>query len=114
MTKRTYSLDEAAGILGLSKEALRKRIRRGSIDATKDEAGRWQVIIEDAGQAIGQDAGQDASSPLVKALQKQIDFLEKELERKDHILMALTQKIPQLEAPKEQEEERRSWWPFGR
>ena len=121
MTKRTYSLDEAADILGTTKEALRKRIKRGSIEAEKDGAGRWQVRLEDAGQDGRQDKGQDASSPVVQAMQKHINFLEaelekrnKEVERQAHIVMALTQKIPLLEAPKEQETEPRRWWPFGK
>lgn len=122
MTKRTFSLDEAAGILGLTKEALRKRIKRGSIVAEKDGSGMWQVILEDADQDGRHDTGQDVSSPVVQAMQSEIDFLRHELERKDHIIMALTQKIPQLEAPKEEnqnnqekdQEKRRRWWPFSR
>ena len=114
MTKRTVGLDEAAAILNISKEALRKRIKRGTIEAEKDNNGRWKITIDDAGQDSRQDAGEDVSSTLVGAMQKEIDFLRKELERKDHILMALTQKIPQLEAQKQdqerQEQDRLPWW----
>jgi len=38
------------------------------------------------------------TSPL--AMQEQIEYLRAENERKDHIIMNLTNKIPQLAAPK--------------
>ncbi len=108
-TNKPIPLDKAASILGISKDALRKRIQRGSLEAVKDKAGKWLVIIPDSGKTNGQDAGgtsldnkdtvQDASGQL-KALQDQIAFLQQELERKDHLMMALMQKLPMIEAPK--------------
>ena len=116
MTKRTVSIGEASSILGLTRDAIRKRIKRNSIEAKKDKNGQWQISVEDTVQDTGEDNGEVASRTLVDVMQREIDFLRKELERKDHILMALTQKIPLLEAPKEDKpsEERvpfwRRWW----
>ena len=48
-TKRTVDLDTASTLLNIKKAALRKRIQRGSIEAVKDRAGKWQVVIDDDG-----------------------------------------------------------------
>ena len=94
---RTYSIDEAAAMLSISRDAVRKRISRGPLEAKKDKSGRWRVIIPDERP----DTDRTTSGQASRQMQEEIDFLRKELERKDHILMALTQKIPQLEAPKD-------------
>jgi len=52
----------------------------------------------------GQDTGQVAASKTVqdayvRSLEDQISFLRRELERKDAILLNLSEQIPQLEAP---------------
>ncbi len=113
MTKRTVSIGEAATLLGISRDAVRKRIQRGTIEAKKGSNGRWMVTVDlDIVQDAGEDTGGDTSRPLVQAMQQEIDFLRKELERKDHILLALTQKIPLLEAPKEPQQEEGEALPF--
>ena len=107
MTKRLYDLDTASQHLGISKEAIRKRIQRGTLEAAKDGEGRWRVYLDmteqDKSKDNGEDVGRDASGRLVQQMQREIDFLRAELERKDHILMSLTNKIPQLEQPKHPE-----------
>lgn len=100
-TKQTVTLDKAAGILGISKDGIRKRIQRGTIEAVRDSAGRWKVVIENKPRTTKKDTVQDKSATVTDILQQQIDFLKQELERKDHIIMALTQKVPLLEAPKQ-------------
>ena len=127
MTMRTLDLDAAARALGISKEALRKRIKRGSIEAVKDQAGRWQVEIEEPGPDTRadnvQDAEGDAGGPVVQVLKEHIDTLKQENERQqrtidalqknqeqiNYILALKEQKILELEAPKDQENDRRSW-----
>lgn len=112
-TKRTVGVDEAARILGISKEALRKRIKRGTVGAVKDAAGKWRVILEDKGPDNGQDGGQDTSGTpyrtaqddLIEHLKSEIEFMRQELHRKDVIIMSLSDGIKQLEAPK-----RRTFW----
>ena len=90
-------LADAAVRLGISREALRKRINRGSIPAEKRQ-GRWVVFLEaDTGTDAAsrqQDAGQDNTrhepdaerdtkeDALVAALRDEIGFLRSELERR--------------------------------
>ncbi len=117
MTKRIVYLDEAADILGLSQEALRKRIKRGTIGAQKDATGRWQVFIEDGVQDVEGGRVQAIKDAYVQGLIEQIEDLKKDkiyfmeelawekmkrlqAEHRVHLL---------LEAPKH----RRLWWPFN-
>jgi len=93
--------------LGISREALRKRINRGSITAEKRQ-GRWVVFLDaDAGrdaasphQDAKRDTGQDA---FVASLQEDIRFLRaeltsrsEELRREQHLLAALMERMPAL------------------
>jgi hypothetical protein len=102
---------EAADGLGISQDAIRKRIARGTISHDRDESGRVFVYLS-ASETVhktGQDIAQDAASKTVqdtyiRSLEDQIAFLRRELERKDTILLNLTERIPQLEAPQEARE----------
>ena len=134
---------QAATRLGITQDAVRKRIARGTIRHGKDHEGRTFVYLDtfESESKTDQDNGQGAESKTVqdadqdkytRSLEDQIDFLRRELERKDTIIMSLTQRIPELEAspetreghvmaseeadkstaPQEQQEpvQRRSWW----
>ncbi len=46
------TLTEAAAILGISRDALKKRVQRGAIPAYKDETGAWRVVLP-AGETDG-------------------------------------------------------------
>ena len=88
---------EAAERLQITQDAVRKRIARGTIVHDKDDDGRIFVYLdtfERASKTV-QDAGQDKYT---RSLEDQIEFLRRELERKDTIIMSLTQRIPELEA----------------
>lgn len=106
-TKQPVTLDEASRIMGLSKEALRKRIARKTIQATKDAAGRWRVVIPKGAKTNAPDAGQDGpadvppSSGQVQSLQDEIKFLREELSRKDMLLMNMMQRLPALPPPQD-------------
>jgi len=124
-TKPTTGLDEAAKILGISKEALRKRIKRGTIEASKDKSGHWQVFINEQARTNVQDKadetdgrGQDAVLDILRSenaflrqelerkdkqleqKDRQIESNDRKLERNDHLMMAQLQRLPRLEAPK--------------
>ena len=108
MTKRKVGLDEASRLLGISKEALRKRAARGTIAAEKDAHGRWLFTLDTDKE---QDTGQDTSRTLLDAMQEEIEHLRRENERKDTIIMSLVQRVPLLEAPKKDPEpEKLPWW----
>ncbi len=99
---------QAADALNISQDAVRKRIARGTIPYDRDEAGRVYVYLS-ASETVhktGQDTMQDDASKTVqddyiRSLKDQIEFLRRELERKDTILLNLTERIPQLAAPSE-------------
>ncbi|MDQ3925014.1 MAG: hypothetical protein M3309_14050 [Actinomycetota bacterium] len=116
---------EAAIRLGVKEQAIRKRIQRGTLIHDKDDDGRVYVYLgtQDRATGTGTDAGMGT---LVQSLQDQIAYLRQEAEdwkeeasRKDTIIMSLTQRIPELEAPTKPREasegaqepsERPSWW----
>jgi len=137
MELRTVSIGEAASILRISTEAVRKRIKRGSLRAHKDKDGQWLVDLDEkiiaeiareraAGpfNAGGNGAGDNApdtfssSSRLeetledeVTFLREEIGFLRQEIARLDTIIMSLTQHTKMLEsAGMRAESPRMSWW----
>jgi hypothetical protein len=133
MTERTLEIGEAARILGISTEAVRKRIKRGSLKAQKNGDGQWLVILDESRLAAVRDNGGDgvqddaagvaatlnlvrSSAAIEEALRDEVDvlrdevtFLREEISRLDTIIMSLTQNIKMLEAPR-QSQPRMSWW----
>jgi len=112
---RRMPLKEAAAILGVSKDAVRQRVRRDTLRSDKGEDGRVYVYLDasvydvhtaapppsEASEAAGDD-------PLHQQMQARIDDLREQLRREQdahaearRIILALTSRIPQLEAPLE-------------
>src|SRR5215208_4042289 len=89
---RRYSVAGAAEALGISQAAVRARIHRGTL-RTERENGTVYVWVD-----VEQYAEQHAD------LREQIEFLRDELRRKDTIIMAMTQRIPELEPAQERAE----------
>ena len=106
---------QAAERLGVTQDAVRKRIARGTIRHDRDSEGRIVVYLDtfaiesetaqdnrqDGASNTTQDDGQDKYT---RSLEDQIEFLRRELERKDTIILSLTQRIPELEAAPEPQE----------
>jgi excisionase family DNA binding protein len=102
---------QAAAALNISQDAVRKRISRGTIPHDRDESGRVYVYLvpsETVHRTDQDTAPNDATKTVqdayVRSLEDQIAFLRQELERKDRILLNLTERIPELEAPPEARE----------
>jgi hypothetical protein len=104
---RRYTVAGAAEALGISQAAVRARIHRGTLK-TEREDGTVYVWVD-----AEQYAEQYANDPpgVVEVLREQngdlreqIEFLRDELRRKDTIIMAMTQRIPELEAAPEPRE----------
>ncbi len=101
---------EAARRLGVTPDAVRQRIRRGTIQHDKDSDGRTYVYLDP--EATRRDNVSDVSrDSLVQSMQDQIDTLKSELEdwkeearRKDTIIMTMAQRIPELEPASEPRE----------
>ena len=112
------TVQEAAQRLGISQDAVRQRVRRGSMRHDKDDKGRVYVYLNATNTRptivhhTSRDTVHDASrNELVTELRDRIRFLETELadrkeefRRKDHIIAALTQRIPELEPASETRE----------
>ena len=98
MAGKWHDLDTAADILGITSDAVRKRINRGSLEGTK-ESGRWQVFIEDKRP---DNSGQipDVSDQLIEQLKKENEFLRQQINQQSIIIYNLSEGVKRLEAPK--------------
>ena len=132
-TSKRYTVPEAAKILGIGTDAVRKRIARDTIPHEKGDDGRVYIYL-DTGHDEGHDA-QEKAPELVESLREQIGYLQgviatrdeelrtraeelrrrdQDLERRDRIIAALTERIPQaLEPPSEARESDVSPSPTG-
>jgi len=119
------TVQEAARRLGVKDDAIRKRIQRGTLDHDKAPDGRVFVYLDatydssedsykdtswypssDGTKESAQDTTHDSSyADLVELLRSELEdwkqvvvTRDEELRRKDHIIAALTERIPELEA----------------
>ena len=98
------TVPEAAEMMGVTQSAIRKRVHRGTIPWGKDGEGRIYVYVDPSemgpetrgGKARDTSAGQSRDE-LLEAYRDQVEFLRRELERKDTLLMSLMQRVPELE-----------------
>jgi hypothetical protein len=109
--ERRTTVSEAAEILGISAEAVRGRIRRGTIPVER-EGGTVYVLIEgterhrttgDQSRTTG-DQPSDRTDLLIAELQDRVRSLEEANRENRRIIAALTQRIPAIEAPQEASE----------
>ena len=103
---RRVTLKEAAQILGVSKEAVRKRVIRGTLRSDTGEDGRRYVYL-DAG---GDEAPTHERDALISEMQERLAFLERELDvrteeirRRDTIIMNMTEAMKALNPPAQHE-----------
>jgi hypothetical protein len=92
------TVPEAAQALGITTDAIRMRLSRGTLDTERVE-GRVYVLLEDD---VSADRSGE-SSALISEMRDQIEFLRRELERRDQLLAAALSRIPELEAPRGEE-----------
>src|SRR5215208_649088 len=95
LATRRVTLREAADILGLSKEAVRKRVIRGTLRSDTGGDGRRYVYL-DAG---GDEPPTHEGDALISEMRSRIQFLEDELQRKDAILLNMTEAMKALNPP---------------
>src|SRR5918911_2287968 len=111
------SVSEAAHRLGISQDAVYKRIKRGTIPWDKGEDDKTYVWIDqvDGSTDRARQSTDRASEPsnyvskdeLLSEMRARVSFLEEELQRKDAILLSLAQRIPELEPAKDSSSEPR-------
>jgi hypothetical protein len=119
---RWRDVKEAADELGISSDAVRKRIARGTLRSAKGEDGSVKVWLDgvdeelDVDQPTNQPLGWseaghrlddliDAKDEALRDLRDQLEHMRRESERKDAIIMqmaqanaALAARVPELEA----------------
>ncbi len=93
---------EAAARLSVTTDAIRQRIKRGTIPHDKDPDGLSYVYIspsEDVTDAATKAEATESTDALLSVYKDQVEFLRRELERKDHLLAAALERIPAIEPP---------------
>ena len=114
MGRQRLDLKEAAEALGVTSEAVRTRAKRGTLPSETGPDGRMYVWVDarvDGGSDTGWTPPASEKDAHISSLEDQVSFLRaelvtrnEELRRKDHLLAALTERIPELEAPPEPSE----------
>jgi len=101
-TRRRLTIDQAADQLGITVDAVRGRVKRGTITHER-EGGRVYVLL-DADQGADQGGGregapsEDRTAELIATLREQLQA-EREANRENRrIIAALTSRIPEIEA----------------
>ncbi len=132
-TNQRVTVPEAAELLGITAEAVRMRIKRGTLRSQR-QGGRVFVLLGQ-GQPTEQPTDRpDEPNALISQMQGRIDSLERQLKEaaerdreNRRIIVALTSRIPAIEAPQDaqdvtegteprsyaagpQEGARRPWW----
>ena len=114
VTERSCSIGEAADLLGVSTAAVRKRVRRGKLAATKQEDGTWTVHLTEEDLVTppsrnGHATGDGTRDELVTQLRNENARLWTELQhvreekaesdrRRDILLSQFTDQLQQLSA----------------
>ena len=122
-TGRRLTVAQAADALGVTVDAIRSRIKRGTIAHIREGERVYVLLGDDQGttspdQGSAQYAGHrdhdghhrhehaggdhhDHRDELVEELRNRVRYLEEESRRKDHLLAAALERMPAIEAPRE-------------
>ena len=93
------SVGEAARALGVTRDAIHKRISRGTIQYERDDNGRYYVYVDTSTASSKEESKVEALEWMLEHQQDRISFLERELERKDAILLNMTEAMKALSPP---------------
>lgn len=124
-TDRRVTVAEAATLLGLSEEAVRSRLKRGTLRKEKARDGTVLVVLGAEGSSLdygrptygadrptcGQPTDPSTQIELVEALRDQASFLRQQLEQEREanrenrrIIAGLVQRVPELQVTPESRE----------
>jgi hypothetical protein len=102
-SERRVHLSEAAEIMGVSKDAVRMRVKRGTLRSEKGEDGRVYVWVNVTPHAdpngVHPQGEVDSHRELIEELRDRVRSLEDSNRENRRIIAALTQRIPEIEAP---------------
>ncbi len=101
-----YTVTEAAQVLGVGTDAIRKRIQRDTIRHERIDGTVyvWLDTNEPRHDSGGTGSLVEAYKDQLEAYKDQVEFLRRELERKDTIIMTMASRIPELEPAPEPRE----------
>jgi len=98
LERERVTVQEAARQLGITESAVRKRVQRGLLEHDKETDGRLYVYLDTQDKV--RDKVRDSSyDMLVRRLENENEFLRHELERKDTILLNMTEAMKALSPP---------------
>jgi hypothetical protein len=108
-TGRRLSVPEAAEVLGISGDAVRSRIKRGTLETVREGGRVWVVLgATDRPTAQAQPTNPPSADLLYQEMQERIRYLESQIEeerearrRADTLLARLMDRLPELESPQE-------------
>jgi excisionase family DNA binding protein len=108
-TGRRLSVTEAAEALGISGDAVRSRIKRGTLPTVREGGRVWVVLgATDRLSAQAQPTKRPSEDRLYEEMSERIRYLERQVEeerearrRADTLLARLMDRLPELEAPSE-------------
>jgi hypothetical protein len=118
---QSYSIPEAAKVLGLTEEAVRQRVKRGTLDSIKVGGSLFVLLDSDTSNDTSSDRsidqerhvgeGSSDTSRLVESLEDEVAHLRRQLDQANErdrenrcIIAGLVQRVPELEAPREPRE----------
>jgi hypothetical protein len=97
---RRVPLREAAQLLGVSKDAVRQRIRRGTIRSDKGKDGRVYVYVDASPDDVHEvTSTADPRDQLIEHLRGEVEAWREESRRKDTIIMNMTEAMKALSPP---------------
>jgi excisionase family DNA binding protein len=110
---RRVTVEEAAQLLGIEKGSVKKRVQRGKLRSEKDATGTLYVYVDRSETVQDESAGQSQTDrdELVAELRRTNELLrevistrDEEIRRRDVIISQLTERIPAIEAPRDEAE----------
>jgi hypothetical protein len=97
-------VQEAAGVLGTSVDAVRMRVRRGSLESDKDPDGRVYVWVDPDESETRREAQIDGV-PLVEVLREQVAYLQGVIATRDQELATRAEELRRRDAALEREQQ---------
>ncbi len=100
-TARRVTVSEAAGLLGITPEAVRMRIKRDTLRSERRD-GRVFVLLgpdRPTEHTTERTDPTDHRDELIAHLKSEVEAWREAARRKDHLLAAALERIPALEAP---------------
>ena len=112
----TVDSTRAAQFLGVTEDAIRKRIARGTLEGYKED-GKWFVRLPDSNQKTDRTGGQNdqtgGKDGVIAELRDRVASLETQINQKDHqlaeMLVVVRQSQAMLQAPQQ-----KPWWKIWR